>query len=204
MSTYSFGAFIDHDSDPHITGPPAVLHKNDHTMAPTPNAYELDEMTWGSRYNGPSIPPTPSGTQTPITPNELELSRPPSPRRDEPAVLVQSLYNPPMNKWRFGSACLMCFGNGLNDSAPGALIPYMESDYKIGYAIVSLIFVTNALGFISAAFITHALQAKLGRAKTLMLAEAVMMLAFIMIACTPPFPVVVVAYVHYPPTLSAA
>ncbi|KAL8967902.1 MAG: hypothetical protein Q9197_005164 [Variospora fuerteventurae] len=49
-----------------------------------------------------------------------------------------------MNRWRFLSACLMCFANGLNDSAPGALIPYLEKGYEIGYAVVSLIFITNA------------------------------------------------------------
>lgn len=169
MSAHSFGAFIQHDSDLHIAGPLAVLKKAHHTTAPTPNVYELDEMTWGSRYNGPSIPSAPSGAQTPTTPNDLEMSRPPSPTGDEAAVLVQSLHNPPMNIWRSGSACLMGFGNGLNDSAPGVLIPYVERDCKIAYAVVSLIFVTNALGFITAAPMTHALQPKFGRAKTLVL-----------------------------------
>ena len=197
MSTHSFGAFINHDSAPPITGPAAVLNKNDQPRSSAPDAYELDEMTWGSRYNGPGIPVNPGGAQTPITPNELEMSRPPSPREDA-AVPVQSLNSPSMNKWRFLSACLMCLGNGLNDSAPGALIPYMERDYQIGYAMVSLIFVTNALGFVSAAFMTHALQSRFGRAKALMLAEAVMIAAYVMIVCTPPFPVVVVAYVVSP------
>lgn len=88
----------------------------------------------------------------------------------------------------------MNFGNGLNDAAPGALIPYMEKDYKIGYAIVSLIFVTNAVGFIAAAPISQVLQARLGRAKTLVLAESIMLAAYIMLVCRPPFPVVVVSF----------
>ena len=92
------------------------------------------------------------------------------------------------------SVCLMNFGNGLNDGAPGALIPYLERDYKIGYAVVSLIFVTNAVGFIAAAPVSHLLQGRLGRAKTLVLAEVVMMAAYIMLICRPPFPVVVVSF----------
>ena len=43
-------------------------------------------------------------------------------------------------------------------------------------------------------FFTDALQTKLGRAKSLMFAEALMLTAYVMILCTPPFPVLVVAY----------
>ena len=201
------------DESKQVTDPPAVLQKDiprratlpsrPHTPPSSQPAYELDDLPWGSRYNGPSIPPTPYGTQTPltpsgveapITPNELEMSRPPSPKNDDAADVMQTLFNPPMNKYRLLSACFMCFGNGLNDSAPGALIPYMEKDYRIGYAIVSLIFVTNAVGFISAAPITQFLQAKLGRAKMLVLAETLMIAAYIMLVCTPPFPVVVLSF----------
>ncbi|KAL8947842.1 MAG: hypothetical protein Q9222_005913 [Ikaeria aurantiellina] len=99
-----------------------------------------------------------------------------------------------MNKYRLLSACLMCFGNGLNDSAPGALIPYMEKTYTIGYAIVSLIFVSNAVGFISAAPSTHPLAARLGRAQALLVAETLIMIGYIMLVCAPPFPVVVIAF----------
>ena len=97
-------------------------------------------------------------------------------------------------KWRVLSNCLMGFGNGLNDSAPGALIPYMEKDYSIGYGIVSLIFVTNAVGFLSAAPLTHLLETRLGRAGAYLVAEALMATGYIIILCTPPYPLVVVAF----------
>lgn len=66
MFTHSFGAFINHDSAPRITGPSAVLDKDDHTKSSGPNAIELDEMTWGSRYNGPGTLIKPSGAQRPL------------------------------------------------------------------------------------------------------------------------------------------
>ena len=56
------------------------------------------------------------GTQTPKTPNELEMSCPPTPRQDEAVGLVQTWNNPPMNKWRILCCCLIYFGNGLNDA----------------------------------------------------------------------------------------
>ena len=56
------------------------------------------------------------GKQTPKTPNELEMSCPPTPRQDEAVGLVQTWNNPPMNKWRILCCCLIYFGNGLNDA----------------------------------------------------------------------------------------
>lgn len=196
MASSSFGALINFDETSRITDPPPVLSKDPHGLPDLPTAYELDELNKASRSNGPSVPPTPSGTQTPRTPNELEQSRPPSPDygENDAVDVVQSWNNPPINRYRLLSACLMNFGNGLNDAAPGALIPYMEEDYHIGYAIVSLIFVTNAVGFISAAPIAQALQARLGRAKTYLLAQTIIAAGYIMLVCKPPFPVVVIAF----------
>lgn len=57
-----------------------------------------------------------TGTQTPKTPNELEMSRPPTPRQDGAVGLVQTWNNPPMNKWRILCCCMIYFGNGLNDA----------------------------------------------------------------------------------------
>ena len=81
----------------------------------------------------------------------------------------------------------------IQSTAPGALIPYIETDYSIGYAIVSLIFVTNAAGFITTAFATDAVLSRLGRSRTLMTSEVIMALGYVILVCTPPFPVVVVA-----------
>ncbi|KAL8967577.1 MAG: hypothetical protein Q9183_002854 [Haloplaca sp. 2 TL-2023] len=196
-SSAPLDAFLVIESAPPVISPPAAVKKDTQSRHIGPSILELDELTFGSRYNGPSQPTTPSGAQTPITPvtpNELEMSRPPSPRTDDAVEVMQTLSNPPMNRWRLLSACMMCFGNGLNDSAPGALIPYMETTYSIGYAVVSLIFITNAIGFISAAPSSQPLLARLGRAKTLVLAECIMMVGYIMLVCTPPFPVVVLSF----------
>lgn len=66
--------------------------------------------------------------------------------------------------------------------------------YSIGYATVSLIFVTNAIGFLLAAFLVDALRARFGRARTLMLSTAIITSGYVMIVCSPPFPVVVVSF----------
>lgn len=187
-----FEALINIES--RIHEPAAALQKDYHALPDLPTAFELDEISKTSRGNALSLQATPGGSQTPRSLHELEMSRPPSPEDHDAADIKQTWTNPPINKWRLLSACLMNLGNGMNDAAPGALIPYMEEDYRIGYAIVSLIFVANAVGFIAAAPLSQALQARLGRAKTLVLAESVMMAAYIMLVCRPPFPVVVVSF----------
>lgn len=136
-----------------------------------------------------------SGTKTPKTPDQIEASLPPTPRQHLATTsVVPSLWYPAMNRWRVLAACLVYLGNGLNDSSPGALIPYIETWYGIGYAVVSLIFITNAVGFILAAFFADIISGRLGRARSLMLSEAFMIVGYTIIACSPPFGVVVAAY----------
>ncbi|KAH7089181.1 major facilitator superfamily domain-containing protein [Paraphoma chrysanthemicola] len=136
----------------------------------------------------------PSGAQTPKTPNELEMSRPPTPRRDDAVGLMRTWNSPPMTKWRILCCCLIYFANGMNDSVVGALIPYMESHYHISYAIMSLVFVGNAIGFIVAAFFTDAILGKLGRGKTLILGDLIQLCAYVILVCTPPYPLVVISF----------
>ena len=135
-----------------------------------------------------------TGDERSTTPSQLEASPPHSPVGDGGIAVVPSFWYPMMNKWRVLAACLIYFGNGINDAVNGALIPSMEDHYGIGYAVVSMIFVANAAGFILAAPTSNAIASALGRAKTLMLSEVTMLIGYVMIVCTPPFPAVVVAY----------
>ena len=80
-------------------------------------------------------------------PEDLERSEPSTPHQDGAAGIMPSFRSPAMNKWRVFSACGQYFVNGMNDSAPGPLIPYIEQWYGIGYAVVSTIWLANAVGF---------------------------------------------------------
>jgi fucose permease len=70
----------------------------------------------------------------------------------------------------------------------------MESYYHISYTLISLVFVGTAIGFILAAFFTDTVLSKIGRAKTLILAELFQLSAYIILVCTPPYPLVVIAF----------
>jgi Na+/melibiose symporter-like transporter len=55
---------------------------------------------------------------------------------------------------------------------------------------VSTIFICNALGFIAAATYVNGLATKIGRGKTLMISEILLILAYAILAIMPPFGVV--------------
>lgn len=178
--------------------------------APPPKpAIELDDLHKHQKYGMHNVPRLPSpakttpelpnhdlpslarderGRSTPATPSELEMSRPSSPHSAEVSTVKQSWSSPRMNRWRVLAACLVNFAGGANDSAPGALLPYIEQYYKIDYAIVSMIFVTNAIGFIAASCIVQLLDSKLGRAKTSMLCEITIAIGYVMMIIPPPYP----------------
>lgn len=105
-----------------MTSPPAALQKSDAKGREAPSNVELDNLAFGKVYKGPanaevqtSKEPAPSGRQSPTTPNELEMSRPSSPVRNETAGMVH-WNSEPMNKWRILTCCLLYLANGMNDS----------------------------------------------------------------------------------------
>lgn len=59
---------------------------------------------------------------------DLEMSRPATPGGErEAAEALQNLPDSPRDKYRFAVCCSTILLSGLNDSAAGALIPYMET-----------------------------------------------------------------------------
>ncbi|KAJ5101770.1 hypothetical protein NUU61_003992 [Penicillium alfredii] len=181
----SLGALLEIESSSRVASPPAAVRKDKQGAAQAPSDYELNDLA--RPPTGPSSP-TPSELENRLpTPNETEEVMAAEWALDRTAVSWKT-------KWRLLSACLMNFGNGMNDSAPGALIPYIEKYYGIGYAVVSLVFVTNALGFILAAPLTYTIEQKLGRAKSYAFALSLLAASYIVITCQPPFPVVVTCF----------
>lgn len=57
---------------------------------------------------------------------DLERSRPPTPSSDRIVEVMPTWREPFMNRFRLLAVCIANLVNGLNDSAAGALIPYLE------------------------------------------------------------------------------
>ena len=68
-----------------------------------------------------------------------------------------------------------------------------RSYYNIGYAVVSLIFVGNALGFITAAPFVEKIRTRLGRAQALGLSQVCVACGFVPLVCAAPFPAIACA-----------
>lgn len=79
--------------------------------------------------------------------------------------------------------------------ASEASLTYTEYRYyDIGYAMVSLIFVGQAVGFILGAGLIDSIRERIGRGRTLALAQLFMVGGYVIIACTAPFPAIIVAF----------
>ena len=186
LSSSGLDSFILMEGSPSLANPPATVRRDKQGIPIPPSEFELNDIR-----PSPSAP-LPSARDVP--PNDVERSTPPTPTTPSGVDLLQTFTNPPMNKYRMASSTFMNFANGVNDSAPGALIPYLEAAYSVNYAVVSLIFISNAIGFIAAAPLTHAIEARLGRARTHQLSLSFLALAYVALLCAPPFPVIVVSF----------
>lgn len=118
MSAYTFGAALELTSSPKLTSPPAVKRKDPTGLE---SAIELQDymqqvQTQHSRQSsGTSAAAANAPRKAPTTtPNELEMSRPPSPV--QATELVPSWGFPSMNKYRVLAVCGVYFGNGINDA----------------------------------------------------------------------------------------
>ncbi|KAI0419262.1 major facilitator superfamily transporter [Xylaria grammica] len=193
MEATLFQALVQVESNSLPQAPQRAVPRTYPAVPQRDNDIELKPLT------RPSAAPTPSGGSTPREERDLEMSAPTTPGEmlaDPMSTfeVLPGLMDPPMNKFRFASCCVQNLLSGINDSAPGALIPYIEKYYGIGYATVSLIFIGNALGYIVAAPFVDAIRMRLGRAKTCSLASISMALGFIPLLAAAPFPAIVVGY----------
>ncbi|KAI9824840.1 MAG: hypothetical protein M1819_000792 [Sarea resinae] len=205
MAAYSSpAAFISIESSPappstHPRNRADVNDNNKAVAAPSPAHVESGRLNRNARPTGQETSDAinqdrNSHDATDETAEAFEAFEMNAPASGAVIPMKESMIHPFKNRYRFASSCFMNFQNGMNDGVSGALIPYMEKHYGIGYAVVSLIFVTTAVGFIVAAPLTHMLEARLGRARVYILAMAMMTAAYVAISCTPPFAVVVIAY----------
>ncbi|QPG75143.1 hypothetical protein FOA43_002487 [Brettanomyces nanus] len=105
-----------------------------------------------------------------------------------------TLENSFRNKWRLVASIIFAMSGGLSDGAPGALLPRMESYYGINYTVVSLIWISNAIGFIVIAVFSHKLEPILGSRNLQSLGCACLIIMYSMVCSAPAFPVVVVAF----------
>lgn len=138
MASHTLHSFISVESHPGVNdrtstehaapaAPQKALARTYHSVPQAPEEYQLQSLQQGMEGGSAreATSPTASGTQSPRSSGDLEISRPASPVQEVEAL--QSFTRPYMNRFRMSAVCSQNFVGGLNDSAPGALIPYMET-----------------------------------------------------------------------------
>ncbi|KAI1111808.1 MFS general substrate transporter [Nemania sp. NC0429] len=210
MEASMFQALVQIESNSLPQAPQRAISRTYPAVPQRDDDIEMKPLTRPTTATGLAAPSSPSGPSTPHEERDLLMTAVGTSGGPEHAgswsnpdadadgnnifEVLPSLTDPPMNKYRYAACCVQTLLSGLTDSAPGALIPYMEKHYNIGYAVVSLIFISNAFGFIAAAPFVDALRARLGRARTTFLANIIVTLGFIPLLAAAPFPAVVVGY----------
>ncbi|KAH3678554.1 hypothetical protein WICMUC_001363 [Wickerhamomyces mucosus] len=113
---------------------------------------------------------------------------------DEIDENIMSLFNPQKNFYRVISSCTWTFMLGMSDGCLGSLLPYIEDYYNISYAIVSLIWLGNALGFILIAFTAHIFDSKLGKYKSFILSSIFFIICYSIVSTGTKFPIIIIGY----------
>ncbi|KAI1303800.1 major facilitator superfamily domain-containing protein [Xylaria venustula] len=111
------------------------------------------------------------------------------------AVEVKERWNYPRANTPRVAACFYSFlVMGANDAAYGPLIPYLQDYYHLSYIIISLVFLSPFIGYTAAAVLNNFFHLHLGRRGVALIASCSHIIAYIIIAVHPPYPVLVVAF----------
>lgn len=84
---------------------------------------------------------------------------------------------------------------GANDAVYGAIIPYLQRYYGISYTVVSLVFLSPMVGYISAAALNNTLHKTVGQRGVAIIGPGAHLLAYIIISVHPPYPALVCVFV---------
>lgn len=101
-------------------------------------------------------------------------------------------HTPRVNIYRCAATFWSFLVMGFVDGSYGALLPYLETYYTIDYLVVSLVFLSPCIGYSAAALLNNSLHMRFGQRGVALLAPSCHLLAAIVIALHPPFPVTVV------------
>lgn len=97
--------------------------------------------------------------------------------------------------WKVSAAFWSFAVMGLNDATYGAIIPYLQPFYNLSYAIVSLIFLSPFIGYTLSAVLNNAIHLKFGQRGVAFVGPLCHLLAYIINAVHPPYPVLVISFI---------
>ncbi|WEW60938.1 hypothetical protein PRK78_006426 [Emydomyces testavorans] len=155
-------------------------------LQPTPRVPSQTRSTHGLSQTKPTHH-APSNSST----SQVEELPPPL----TAASIPQTWKHPRINLWRFLASNYTFIILGLNDAAYGALIPYLETYYNVSYTVISLIFLSPIVGYVTSASINNMIHMRFGQRGVAILSPGSHLIAYVIICLHPPFPVLIIAFV---------
>ncbi|KAF9482305.1 MFS general substrate transporter [Pholiota conissans] len=95
----------------------------------------------------------------------------------------------------FLALCWSVWLNGWNDGTLGPLLPRIQTDYRIGFAIVSLLFIGNCSGYVTGAALNIWFNERYGLGKVIVGGALFQLVGYVIMIPAPPFPMMILAYV---------
>lgn len=175
-----FGSTSQHSSDSYDPSR-STIHRDSRDYSPSSSSDEESSIEIVTRQSSHNLS---------INSHDLE------PLQREPLTgeVLMTSTNPPKNKWRIFACVLFNFTGGFSDAAPGALLPYIEAAYNINYAVTSCIWVSNAVGFIVVASMSHKIQPWLGKRYCFPVGNLCSCIFYALVSSGTIFPVIVVGF----------
>ncbi|KAF2152301.1 MFS general substrate transporter [Myriangium duriaei CBS 260.36] len=176
-----------------ITAPGTAHHK---PTAPQDRSATTSSYSSARPLGTNAIPLTPMNNHVTSSSPHLEADDnwpPPVDAVDDESNLEQ-WNHPRINLFRTSAAFWALFLTGVNDGTYGAMIPYLESYYNLSYLLVSLIFLSPAVGYILSAALNNTIHLRYGQRGIAILSPACHVISYIIISFHPPFPVLVLTY----------
>ncbi|KAI0654406.1 MFS general substrate transporter [Cubamyces menziesii] len=95
---------------------------------------------------------------------------------------------------QFATLCWSIFVAGWNDGTLGPLLLRLQAVYHVGYAVVSLIFIVNTVGFVIGASTYLYLTERFKFGVMVVFASVIAIVGYALEASAPPFPAYVIGY----------
>ncbi|CAE6511822.1 unnamed protein product [Rhizoctonia solani] len=98
--------------------------------------------------------------------------------------------------WAAVTACSLClFLSGWHDGSIGPLIPTIQTYYSLTFTVVSVLFVSECLGFMLSAILNVHLSDRLGFGRVIFLGGICQVISYALLVPALPFPVMAIAFV---------
>ncbi|KAJ9367509.1 hypothetical protein DTO282E5_7803 [Paecilomyces variotii] len=139
-----------------------------------------------------------AATEIPLADLKGPEYRSPELLEQEPHQVFQQVerWNAPRsNVWKTLATFWSFLVMGMNDSAYGPLIPYLETYYNLSYTVVSILFFSPLFGYICSALLNNKIHNRFGRRGVAWIGPGCHIIAYIVNCLHPPYPVLVVSFI---------